>query len=147
MSDEEYNETLRIALSLIISFLLFPVLCCNLIIFGYVFIGFIVTDIVLGILIIPSFILRTKFIGKYKKYASEKRFYFETISYISCLVFAVATAFAVKESGGVFTYYFLNIYIQPLYIIFVFVVMGFHIATSKKIAKAYIEERNKRQFK
>ena len=122
MSDEEYNETLRIALSLIISFLLFPVLCCNLIIFGYVFIGFIVTDIV-------------------------KRFYFETISYISCLVFAVATAFAVKESGGVFTYYFLNIYIQPLYIIFVFVVMGFHIATSKKIAKAYIEERNKRQYK
>lgn len=51
----------------------------------------------------------------------------------------------VKDEGGVFTYYPFNIYIQPLYMIFVFIVMGYHIATGKKVAKAYNAEKERRQ--
>lgn len=147
MNDTEYTETLRATIPLVISFLLFPAFCCILIIFGYVWIGFIIAETILGIMVISSFILRTKFLIKYPQYTTKKRFLFETLSYIVCLIFAVGTAFAVKDIGGVLTYYLFNIYIQPIFIIFVFVVMGFMISTSKKIVKAYQNEKERRTKK
>lgn len=74
----------------------------------------------------------------------QKRLLFETIAYIACIAFAIGTAFLVKDEGGVFTYYSFNIYIQPLYMIFVFVVMGYHVGTGKKVAKAYNAEKIRR---
>ena len=99
----------------------------------------------MGVLIIPCFIARTWFLMRYSQYTTKRRLLFETLAYIACIAFAIGTAFLVEESGGVFMYYPFNIYIQPLYMIFVFVVMGYHIATSKKVAKAYNAEKARRQ--
>ncbi|MCM1367578.1 MAG: hypothetical protein NC184_02045 [Roseburia sp.] len=61
------------------------------------------------------------------------------------MAFAFGTGFAVHESDGVFTYYLLNIYIQPVFIIFTLVVMGYHVATAKKVAKASLAEDKRRK--
>lgn len=140
MCDKEYQDTRNISLAMMLAFLLFPAFCFVTILFGYVWTGFIVMECVVAAIIIPSFILRTVFLTKYRRYTTRRRFWFETIGYIACLIFAIGTGFAVEEDGGVFSYYFLNIYIQPLYLIFVLVVMGYQISTAKKVAKAYTEE-------
>lgn len=140
MDDKEYKETSYTCVAMLISFVLFPAFCFITIIFGYEWNAFIITESILAALIIPCFILRTKFLLKYRQYTSKRRFLFETIAYIACLVFALGTGFAVHENDGVFSYYLLNIYIQPAYMIFVLVVMGYHVATAKKAAKASIAE-------
>lgn len=101
-------------------------------------------EVVTGAIIVPCFIARTLFLTRHSQYATKKRLLFETIAYIACIAFAIGTAFLVKDEGGVFTYYPFNIYIQPLYMIFVFVVMGYHVGTGKKVAKAYNAEKIRR---
>lgn len=145
MDDKEFFRSLWICTPIVISFVLFPAFCLVTILFGYVRPVFIIIECVVGALITVCFALRTWFLNKYPKYAGKKRFYFETVSYLFCLVFAIGTGFAVTEDSGVFSYYFLNIYIQPAYMIYVFVVMGFHIATGKKVAKAYDAEKRARK--
>lgn len=145
MSDKEYTSTLRICTAMVISFVLFPAFCFITILFGYVWKGFIVMECVLAAIILPCFVLRTNFLLKYPKYGSKKRFIFETVSYIGCLAFAFGTAFLVEDNGGVFSYYPLNIYIQPLYMIFVIIVMVYHIKTAKKVAESYNTEKKRRE--
>ena len=147
MSDKEYKSTLIICTFMMISFIFFPAFCFITILFGYVWTGFIIMECIVAALIIPCFVLRTIFLIKYPNYLSKKRLVFETVSYVACLLFAFGTAFLVKDNAGVFTYYPFNIYIQPLYMIFVLVVMGFHVGTSKKVAKAYNSEKRKRNVK
>ncbi len=145
MNNKEFNLTLYICTPMIICFVLFPAFCFITIWFGYVWTGFIVMEGIVGALIIPSFIARTRFLVQYRHYTTPKRLLFETLAYIACIVFAIGMAFMVEESDGVFTYCPFNIYIQPLYMIFVLVVAGYHIATSKKVAKAYNAEKVRRQ--
>lgn len=104
-------------------------------------------EAIVGAIILPCFIARTVFLMRYRQYATKKRLLFETIAYIACIAFAIGTAFLVKDEGGIFTYYPFNIYIQPLYMVFALVVMGYHIGTSKKVAKAYQKEKARRQGK
>lgn len=122
---------------MLISSVLFPAFCFITILFGYVWAGFIAMEAVVGAILLPCFIARTVFLIRHNKYITKKRLLFETIAYIACIAFALGTAVLVKDEGGTFTYYPFNIYIQPLYMIFVFVVMGYHIGTSKKVAKAH----------
>ena len=141
--NREYQESKLVCPAIFISFLCFPSICFLLIVFGYVWTTFIVIDSILMFLIIPTFIARTRFLLMYRQYATKKRFLFETISYILCLAFALLTAFAVNYDGSKFNYYFLNIYVQPAYTIFVFIVAGYYIATGKKIAKNCVDiEKN-----
>lgn len=142
MDDKEFKDTFYIGTAMLLTFLLFPTFCLITIMFGYTRFWFIIIESVIAVIIITCFILRTKFLLNYHKYVTKKRFLFETIAYIACLVFAFGTGFAVTESNGEFSYYFLNIYIQPAYLIFVFVIMGYHVATAKKVAKSYAEEKN-----
>ena len=142
MDNKEFNLTLYICTPMVISFVLFPAFCFITIWFGYVWPGFIVMEVVAGALIIPCFIARTWFLVRCRQYATKRRLFFETFAYIACIAFAIGTAFLVKESDGVFTYYPFNIYIQPLYMIFVFVVMGYRPAlpetgTNQKALRVY----------
>lgn len=144
MSDKELRQTLFICTPMVVCFLLFPAFCLITILFGYVWAGVIVMEVISGAIIAPCFIARTLFLARHSQYATKKRLLFETIAYIACIAFAIGTAFLVKDEGGVFTYYPFNIYIQPLYMIFVFVVMGYHVGTGKKVAKAYNAEKIRR---
>ena len=140
MSDSQFRRTLFICTPMVLSFVLFPAFCLITILFGYVWAGFIAMEAVVGAIILPCFIARTVFLIRHNRYATKRRLLFETIAYIACIAFAIGTAFLVKDEGGVFTYYPFNIYIQPLYMIFVLVVMGYHIGTYKKVAKTYQNE-------
>ena len=141
MNDKELRQTLFICTPMGVCFLLFPAFCLITILFGYVWAGFIVMECVIGAIIVPCFVARTLFLARHSQYATKKRLLFETIAYIACIAFAIGTAFFVKDEGGVFIYYPFNIYIQPLYMIFVFVVMGYHVGMGKKVAKAYNAEK------
>lgn len=145
MDDNEFKKTLYICTPMVLSFVLLPAFCLITILFGYVWTGFIVLEAIVGGIMLTCFILRTAFLIKYNQYAGKGRLILETVAYVACIAFAVGTAFLVKDEGGVFTYYPFNIYIQPLYMIFVFIVMGYHIATGKKVAKAYSAEKERRQ--
>lgn len=145
MSDKEYSASMRIGLPMIVSFILFPAFCFITILFGYVWNGFIIMESIVGALILWCFILRTRVVFKCPHYASRKRLIFETTMYISCLIFAIATGFLVKENNDVFSCYFLNKNIQPANMIFVFVIMGLHISTDKKVAKAFNKENELRE--
>ena len=147
MNDEEYRQTQLTCTSMILSFVLFPAFCFITILFGYVWAGFIAMEAIVGAIILPCFIARTVFLIRYNRYATKRRLLFETIAYIACIAFALGTAVLVKDEGGIFTYYPFNIYIQPLYMIFVLVVMGYHIGTYKKVAKTYQNEKARRQGK
>ncbi len=147
MNDEEYRQTLFICTPMVLSFVLFPAFCLITILFGYVWAGFIAMEAIVAAVILPCFIARTAFLTGHSRYATKKRLLFETIAYIACIAFAIGTAFLVEDEGGVFTYYPFNIYIQPLYMIFVFVVMTFHIGTAKKVANTYQNEKARRQAK
>ena len=135
MNDQEYRPTQLTCTSMILSFVLFPAFCLITVLFGYVWAGFIAMEAIIGAIILPCFIARTVFLMRHRQYATKKRRLFETIAYGVCIAFALGTAFLVKDAGGKFTYYPFNIYIQPLYMIFVLVVMGCHIGTYKKVAK------------
>ena len=147
MNDEEYRQTQLTCTSMILSFVLFPAFCFITILFGYVWAGFIAMEAIIGAIILPCFIARPVFLAELCRYATKKRLLFETLAYIACIAFAIGTAFLVKDEGGVFTYYPFNIYIQPLYMIFVLVVTGFHIGTAKKVANTYQNENARRQGK
>lgn len=147
MNDEEYRQTQFICTPMILSFVLFPAFCFITILFGYVWAWFIAMEAIVGAIILPCFIARTVFLIRHRQYATKKRLLFEMIAYIACIAFALGTAFLVKDEGGILTYYPFNIYIQPLYMIFVLVVMGYHIGTYKKVAKTYQKEKARRQGK
>lgn len=145
MIEKEYKDLQFYNLFLFLCFIFFPAICFFYIIFGYVRTGFVVAEIILSGFVVFFFIFRTIFLLRYKKYnRSKKGFLFETISFISCFVFAISTAFLVKEDDGVFTYYFLNIYIQPAFMIFTFVVMGYMASTARRVAQIYTAEYQKR---
>ncbi|HEY8390175.1 MAG TPA: hypothetical protein VIL26_04400 [Clostridia bacterium] len=147
MDDKEFLALQRIVIHNYAAFVLFPAVCMFYIIFGYVLPSFIFTEIALTILLLSSFIPRTKFFIRYPNQIKKKRFLFETISYICCLIFAIGTGFLVKENNGVFSYYFLNIYIQPAFIIFTFVILGYMASTANRIAKIYLAEKKNRDIK
>lgn len=126
-------------------FILFPADCFLFIIFGYHILEITILEIAILLLNLIFFTLRTIFLVKFPSYnKSKKRFLFETISYCACIVFAVATAFLVKYDGREWSYYFLNIYIQPAFIIFTFVVLGYFAQTANRIAKIFLDENKKR---
>ena len=147
MEEKEFLALQRLGLSNYSAFVFFPAVCVFYIIFGYVLPSFIFSEIALTILLLSSFIPRTIFFIRYPHQIKRKRFLFETISYIGCLIFAIATGFLVKENDGVFSYYFLNIYIQPAFIIFMLVVLGYMAGTAKRIAKIYLAEKKNRDIK
>ena len=130
---------------MLISFLCFPIFCFITIIFGYEWTVFLVMECVLGALGGVCFVFRTRFLVHYPAYIKKKRFYFETIATIACYAFAVGTGFAVHYDGRAFCYYPLNIYIQPLYLVFVPVLMGYLVGTAKRVAKASLAEDKRRR--
>ena len=145
MNDTEYNWLLYTNLSQYFCFVLFPADCVLFIIFGYHILGITILEVALLLFNIVNFIIRTIFLVKFPHYnKSKKRFLFETISYSACIIFAVATAFLVKYDGRVWSYYFLNIYIQPAFIIFTFVVLWRFAQTAHRIGKIFAEENKRR---
>lgn len=145
MADKEYKDLKFYKNFLFLCFIFFPAICIFYITFGYVRIGFIIVEIIFTLITTYFFILRTIFLLRYKKYnRSKKIFLYETISYILFLVFAISTAFLVKEDKGIFTYYFLNIYIQPAFVIFTFIILGSMATTAKRVAQIYVAEFKKR---
>lgn len=141
MDEKEYNWLTYTILSQYFCFILFPAVCFVFIIFGYHILPVVILEFVLLLLVGIPFILRTIFLVKYPKYnKSKKRFLFETISYCACIAFAIGTGFLVEFDGHVWSYYFLNIYIQPAFIIYTLVVLGFLASTAKRISKIYLTE-------
>jgi hypothetical protein len=147
MDDKEFLALQRITIHNYAAFVLFPAVCVFYIIFGYVLPSFIFTEIALTIILLSSFIPRTIFFIRYPNQIKRKRFLFETISYIGSLIFAIGTGFLVKENNGVFSYYFLNIYIQPIFVIFTFVVACYMASTANRIFKIYLAEKKNRDIK
>ena len=147
LSEQEFNELKKMGLHFNLACIFLPALCLSLIMFGYLRIETMILHVVLSLLVIPSFVIRTRFLIKYPQYnLSTKRFRFETYSYIACLIFAFGTAFLVHEpEPGVIAYYFLNIYIQPAFIVFTFVILGVTGATTNRIVKIYFEEEKRRR--
>ena len=101
MTDKEFRQTLFICTPMVVCFLLFPAFCLITILFGYVWAGVIVMEVISGAIIAPCFIARTLFLARHSQYATKKRLLFETIAYIACIAFAIGTAFLVKDEGGV----------------------------------------------
>lgn len=147
MNDTEFKWLKNTVLCQYFCFILFPADLILFIIFGYRILSVTILEIVLLIFNLVNFILRTLFLVKYPHYnRSQKRFLFETISYCASVVFAVATAFLVKYDGRVWSYYDFNIYIQPAFIIFTFVILGYFAQTANRIAKNFVKENKERIY-
>lgn len=75
MSDKELRQTLFICTPMVVCFLLFPAFCLITILFGYVWAGFIVMEVVTGAIILPCFIARTLFLTRHSQYATKNACY------------------------------------------------------------------------
>ena len=152
ITDKEFKALDSIIISLYLSIILFPGLCLLLIVFGYHSVPvMILQGAVLLITIIP-FIRRTIFLKKYPHHQlSLKRFNYETISWICCLLFAIGTAllvsYHVDGDTSSLEYYPFNIYVMPAFLIFTVVLSISFIRTAKHIHKAWKTEYDYRQNK
>ena len=93
-------------------------------VFGYTKISIIIIEMIVLCLSIISFIRRLWFLRKHRRYITDKQFYFQNLSYVICLLISIIAGFFVKltvEDGkNVLNGFFLNIYIIPIVIIYIF---------------------------
>ena len=152
MTEQEFYDFYNCGISFFVCFVILPATCIVYIMAGYIFKEIIYAELILTSICIYTFAKRTIFLIKHSKLnKSHKRFMFETISYISCLLSSIILGFFVHYSvdyelkKSYISYFDFSIYIQGPVIIYSIVLIGFMASTAKRIATLWCDykENNK----